>query len=81
MTAMNTEVKKRQTWLSIFTIEFLVVLLLLLALIVFIYAAREIFVLKNFVFDEDVFEGLRPYITPARTRFMNSITFFGKHNA
>jgi hypothetical protein len=44
---MDTEIKKRQTWLSIFTIEFLVVLLLLLALIVFIFAAREIFVLKN----------------------------------
>ena len=78
---MNTEVKKRQTWLSIFTIEFLVVLLLLLAMIVFIYAAREIFILKNFVFDDDVFAALRPYITPARTRFMNFITFFGKHDA
>ena len=55
---MTTEVKKRQTWLSIFTIEFLLILLLLLALMVFIYAAREIFVLKNFVFDDDVFEFL-----------------------
>ena len=78
---MNTQIKRRQTWLSIFTIEFLVVLLLLLALLVFIFAAREIFVLKNFVFDEDVFDALRPYITPARTRFMNFITFFGKHDA
>jgi len=78
---MNTEIKKRQTWFSIFTIEFLVVLLMLLALIVFIFAAREIFVLKNFVFDDDVFDALRPYITPGRTRFMNFITFFGKHDA
>ncbi|HMK17935.1 MAG TPA: phosphatase PAP2 family protein [Chitinophagaceae bacterium] len=59
----------------------MIVLLLLLALVIFILAAREIFVLKNFVFDEDVFAALRPYITPARTRFMNSITFFGKHDA
>ena len=78
---MDTEVKKRQTWLSIFTIEFLVVLLLLLALVIFILAAREVFILKNFVFDDDVFAALRPYITPARTRFMNFITFFGKHDA
>jgi undecaprenyl-diphosphatase len=78
---LNTEVKKKQTWLSIFTIEFLVVLLLLLALVIFILAAREIFILKNFIFDEDVFNALRPYITPARTRFMNFITFFGKHDA
>jgi membrane-associated phospholipid phosphatase len=78
---LNTEIKKKQTWLSIFTIEFLVVLLLLLALVIFILAAREIFILKNFIFDEDVFNALRPYITPARTRFMNFITFFGKHDA
>jgi undecaprenyl-diphosphatase len=78
---MTTETKKRQTWLSIFTIEFLVVLLLLLALMVFIFAAREVFILKNFVFDDDVFEALQPYITPARTRFMNFMTFFGKHDA
>ena len=78
---MDAEVKKRQTWLSIFTIEFLVVLLLLLALVIFILAAREVFILKNFVFDDDVFAALRPYITPARTRFMNFITFFGKHDA
>ena len=78
---LNTEVKKKQTWLSIFTIEFLVVLLLLLALVIFILAAREIFILKNFIFDEDVFNALRPYITPSRTRFMNFITFFGKHDA
>src|SRR4030095_5219284 len=78
---MDTEIKKKQTWLSIFTIEFLLVLLLLVALIVFILAAREVFVLKNFVFDDDVFDALRPYITPGRTRFMNFITFFGKHDA
>jgi undecaprenyl-diphosphatase len=78
---MATDVKKRQTWLSIFTIEFLLVMLLLLALIVFIYAAREIFILKNFVFDDDVFEVLKPYVTPGRTRFMNAITFLGKHDA
>jgi len=78
---MATEVKKRQTWLSIFTIEFLLVLLLLLSLMVFIFAAREIFILKNFIFDDDVFNALKPYITPARTRFMNFITFFGKHDA
>ena len=76
---MTTEIKKRQSWLSIFTIEFLLVLLLLLALLIFIYAAREIFILKNFVLDDDIFKGLEPYITPGRTRFMNFITIFGKH--
>jgi undecaprenyl-diphosphatase len=74
-----TALKTKRTWLSVFTIEFLLVLLLLLALLVFIYAAREVFILKNFVFDEDVFNALKPYITPARTSFLKFITFFGKH--
>ncbi|HJS55610.1 MAG TPA: phosphatase PAP2 family protein [Chitinophagaceae bacterium] len=79
--SMSAEIKKKKTWLSIFTIEFLLVLLLLLALMVFVFAAREIFILKNFVFDEDVFKALVPYITPARTRVMYLITFLGKHDA
>jgi undecaprenyl-diphosphatase len=78
---MTTQVKTKKTGLSIFTIEFLLVMLLLLALMVFIFAAREIFILKNFVFDDDAFKALRPYITPGRTQFMNAITFLGKHDA
>lgn len=78
---MTTQVKTKKPWFSIFTIEFLLVLLLLLALMVFLYASREIFILKNFDFDDQVFNALKPYITPARTNFMNFITFLGKHDA
>ena len=78
---MTTHAKTKKPWLSIFTIEFLLVLLLLLALMIFLYASREVFILKNFAFDDEVFNALRPYITPARTNFMNFITFLGKHDA
>jgi len=71
-------IKKKQ-WLSIFTIEFLFVLLLLLALIIFVYAVRMVFVLKTTTFDENIFSVVASYVTPARTAFMNFITFFGKH--
>lgn len=70
---------KRQNWLQIFTLEFFIVLLLLLSLIVFIYAARMVFVKKEYVFDHAVFDFLARYITPARTSFMSLITLLGKH--
>jgi len=78
---MTTQVKTKKNWLSIFTIEFLLVMLLLLALMVFIFAAREIFILKNFDFDKKVFQVLDPYHNPGRTNFMEFITFLGKHDA
>src|SRR5215204_4878929 len=77
---MTTDVKKRKNWLSILTIEFLFVLLLLLAMIIFIYAARMIFIVDNTGFDKNVFKKIEPSINPGLTRFMVFITFFGKHN-
>ena len=70
---------KKNPWISIFTIEFLFVLLLLLALFVFIYAARMVFVVKGTTFDENIFKALASYTTPGTTKIMNFITFLGKH--
>jgi membrane-associated phospholipid phosphatase len=75
----STDIRKKKPWLSIFTIEFLFVLLLLLALIVFVYAVRIVFVLKTTTFDENIFTVVASYTTSARTAFMNFITFLGKH--
>ena len=69
----------KKPWISILTIEFLFVLLLLLALIVFIYAVRMVFVIEGSEFDENIFKAVASYTTPARTRIMNFITFLGKH--
>jgi len=74
-----THPAKKKPWVSIFTIEFLFVLLLLLALIVFMYAVRMVFVIEGSEFDENVFKVVASYTTPGRTSFMNFITFLGKH--
>ena len=71
---------RKDLWLKLFTLEFLVVLLLLLSLISFLYAARMVFVHQRTDFDESVFDLVKPYITSARTSFMLFITFLGKHN-
>jgi undecaprenyl-diphosphatase len=76
----QSQTKTKKPWYSIFTIEFFFVLLLLFALIIFIYAARKIFILQDTGFDERVFNAIRPYINPGMTRFMDIITFLGKHN-
>ncbi len=79
MQQITTQIKKRKPWISIFTIEFLFVLLLLLALIAFIYAVRVVFILKGTEFDENIFNAVASYITPGRTGIMNVITLLGKH--
>lgn len=79
MQQITTNIKKRKPWISIFTIEFLFVLLLLLALIAFIYAVRVVFILKGTEFDENIFKDVASYTTPGRTSIMNFITFLGKH--
>ncbi len=77
---MATETKEKKSWLSILTIEFLFVLLLLFALIIFIYAIRMVFIVEKSDFDENVFRTVRPLIHPALTSFMLFITFLGKHD-
>lgn len=77
---MTTEVKKKKNWLSVLTIEFLFVILLLLALITFIYLARMIFIRESTEFDDKVFTTIKPYIKDGLTNFMLVITFLGKHD-
>ncbi|HZI53240.1 MAG TPA: phosphatase PAP2 family protein [Chitinophagaceae bacterium] len=77
---MATETKEKKNWLSILTIEFLFVLLLLLALIIFIYAIRMVFIIEKTDFDENVFGAIAPYTSPGLTTFMLFITFLGKHD-
>lgn len=77
---MTTEVKEKKNWLSILTIEFLFVLLLLFALIIFIYAIRMVFIVEKTDLDETVFKAIAPYIKPGLTAVMSFITFLGKHD-
>ena len=77
---MATDVKQKKSWLSVITIEFLFVMLLLLALIIFIYAIRMVFIVEKTDFDQHVFSMIAPYINPGLTSFMSFITFLGKHD-
>lgn len=76
----QSQTSTKKPWYSIFTIELVIVFLLLFALIIFIYAARKVFILQDTHFDERVFNSIRPIINPGMTRFMQFITFLGKHN-
>lgn len=75
----ESQAKIKKPWYSIFTIELLFLFLLLFALIIFIYATRMAFILQDAGFDERVFNAIKPYINPGMTRFMQFITFLGKH--
>ena len=77
---METEAKKRKKWWSVFTLEFLFLILLLFALIIFIYAIRMVFVVEKTDFDQNVFAAIAPYVNPGLTNFMLFITFLGKHD-
>lgn len=76
-TQSQTQTKK--PWYSILTLELLILFLLLFALIIFIYAARKVFILQDSNFDDRVFNSVKPYINPGTTRLMEFITFLGKH--
>lgn len=76
----QSQVKTKKPWYSILSIELLFVFLLLFALIIFVYAARMVFIVQDAGFDERVFNAIKPYINPGMTRFMQFITFLGKHN-
>jgi len=77
---MATQTQTKKPWYSIFSIELLFVFLLLFAMIIFIYAARMIFIQQDSGFDERVFSAIKPYINPGTTKLMEIITFLGKHN-
>lgn len=72
--------KTKKPWYSILTIEFLFVILLLLALVVFIYLIRMVFIRESSEFDDKFFNSIKPYINDGLTRLMLFITFLGKHD-
>ena len=72
--------KTKKPWYSILTIEFLLLLLLLFALVIFIYEIRMVFIRESTDFDDRVFDSVKPYINDGLTSVMLVITFLGKHN-
>ena len=72
--------KTKKPWYSIFSIEFLFILLLLFALVIFIYEIRMVFISESSEFDDRVFNSIKPYINDGLTNAMLVITFLGKHD-
>lgn len=72
----------RRFWASIalLSVEMLFVMaVFFVALVGFAYLVRRVFVLGNNGFDQQVFDYLGNYVTPAHNRMMQFITFFGTH--
>jgi membrane-associated phospholipid phosphatase len=80
MTQTTTERKRTNRWLKLLTLEFIILLLVLItAVTVFALAVDMVFIKKTTTLDEDVFSYVGRHVTPGRTRFMSFITFFGNH--
>lgn len=50
-----------------------------LAFIGFVYLVRRVFYLQNNSFDQEVFNYLDRYVSPANNKIMQVVTFFGTH--
>lgn len=79
MATTQPQTTTKKPWYSIFTIEFIFLLLLLFALVIFIYEIRMVFISESTDFDDRVFNSIKPYISNSLTRVMLVITFLGKH--
>jgi len=77
---LSRGVKKFWASVALLSVEMIMILgLFACSVIVFALIYRRIFLLEDESFDQQVFEAIRPYITPQNTSIMNFVTFFGKH--
>jgi undecaprenyl-diphosphatase len=80
MNSLRLAVKKRFAALALLSVELLIVVLIFIfALIAFALVAYGVLKLGHDEFDFYVFDQLNYIVSPAMTRFMESITFFGNH--
>src|SRR5882672_9254051 len=77
---IRSAIKKNIASLALLSVELVIVLILFIcALIIFTVIAYRIFKLQYQQFDFYVFDKLAGIVSPAMTRFMEFITFFGNH--
>jgi membrane-associated phospholipid phosphatase len=77
---VQSAIKKNLASLALLSIELIIVLILFIcALVAFTIIAYRIFKLQSQQFDFFVFDQLGSLVSPAMTRFMQFITFFGNH--
>jgi len=80
MNRIHSSIKKRLAGIALLSVEVIIVLLLfIIALIAFTLIAYHVLKLEKEEFDFLVFDNVEVFVTPALTRFMLFITFFGNH--
>src|SRR5687768_6539429 len=73
-------IKKGWAALALLSVEMIVVLaVFVVALIGFIFITRNVFILRDEVFDYKVFETLEPYVSETRNDIVLFFTFLGTH--
>lgn len=77
---IHHRVKKGWAALALLSAEMIIVLVIfVVALIAFIFITRNVFVVKDEVFDHKVFEFLEPHVTDRRSELVQFFTFLGTH--
>lgn len=80
MKRIQVSIRKKLAGIAFLSVGLILLLLLfIIALIAFTIIAYRVLKLGNVEFDFQVFDRIAPLVTPALTRFMLFITFFGNH--
>lgn len=75
---MVKSIRKVLAGIALLSVELIIVLVLFLAsLLTLAFVINDIFQLKNYTFDAEVFAIVKPFISATSTRIMSFITFFG----
>ena len=77
---ITNRIKKGWAEIALLSAELVIVLLLfVISVFAFIFITRNVFVLKDVVFDHKVFAFLEPHVSPARNAIVLFFTFLGTH--
>lgn len=73
-------VKKGWAELALLSVElFIIFIIFILSVVAFVFITRNVFVLRNEVFDYKVFQFLEPYVSGPRNNIVLFFTFLGTH--
>jgi membrane-associated phospholipid phosphatase len=77
---IKSRISKIWASVALLTVEMGIMLsLFFVALLIFVYLVRRVFVLKNSNFDQTIFDSLAPYVTETNNAVMQVFTFLGSH--
>ena len=77
---IHHRIKKGWAELALLSAEMIIILVIfVIALIAFVFITRNVFILKDEVFDYRVFEMLEPHVTDRRNSVVLFFTFLGTH--